>query len=400
MTYLSTRMASLALAFGIFFAISCSSTEPIVTSQPQSTPELSYEQQLREIDNKIAESPENEELRIEKARLLTSYAASYSSPEQRISLYRNLKDLSQRNNPEIDSIIKSAWNKEHSTGVRLLQEQSDTNLQNSNAIVAHFDNAITLIPDSLQSYTLKATTLYRIGNLHDAIETLEIAKENTDANPAKIDEKIAYLNLESGNLQEAVVMYHQLSEAYPDNDHYRNGLINAMIINEQHEDTIAMLRELSESYPARFFYQESLATETYFLVKKESELLLQTDPDQTNLSQQLNRIISYLDESHELFTSLSSQAPVNEESTLRIAAFYKNSAQLLGTLADELPIEESEQEMLEERFIAFLEHSLPSWERLTEMNPDNMDYLLNLQEVYRFLGMDEEADAIERSINF
>ncbi len=399
----STRMASLVLAFGIFFAFSCSTTETTVTNQQNSSPVQSYDQQLQELNYRIAESPGQGELYIKKAKILSEYSATFSNPAQRLPLYRNLKDLSlsdQGNLPEIEAIIKSAWNKEHSSGLRELQEQTETNLQEHPSIIAHFDNAITLIPDSLQTYFLKATTLYRTGNLHDAIGTLETAKNFTAENHSEIDEKIAYLNLESGNVQEAISMYNQLAETYPDVEHYQNGLINALIINEQHEDAITMLRELSETYPVRFFYRESLATETYFLVKKESESLLQSDPDQTNISENLDRIISYLDESHELFNSLSSQIPVHEEGTLRIAAFYKNSAILLGTLTDELPLKQDEQEMLEDRYINFLEHSLPLWERLTEMNPDNMDYILNLQEVYRTLGMDEEADAIERSITF
>lgn len=403
MIHLSTRTVGLALAFGIFFAISCTSTENVVQAPQEQSSEPTYDEQLLSLEKRISESPDNQRLYVEKAQLLSDYAASFGSPDQRLNLYRNLKDLSsgaRGNHPEIISIKRNAWHKEHSSGVRLLQQSSDISHGQAQTIVAHFDNAITLIPDSLQTYNLKATTLYRIGNLHAAIESLETAKSFKEGSTSNLDEKIAYLHLESGNIQEALSIYNRLSERYPDDENYRNGLINALILNEQHEEVIAILKELSELYPARFFYQEALATETFFLVKKKSEQLLQSDPEELNIEEELNIITTYLNESHSMFNSLSSDAPVYEESTLRIAAFYKNSASLLSSLADELDIETAKREELETMYITFIEYSLPSWERLTEINPNNLDYLVNLKEVYQALGMDEEADAIERSLNF
>ncbi len=396
-------MAGLALAFGIFFAISCTSTENIVQTPHEHSSEPTYDEQLRNINEQISISPDNQRLYVEKAQLLSGYAASFGSPGQRLNLYKNLRDLSTGNHgnqPEITSIKKNAWNKEQSNGVRLLQEDSDISHEQAQIIIAHFDNAITLIPDSLQTYNLKATTLYRIGNLHAAIETLETAKTFKTGSTSNLDEKIAYLHLESGNIQEALSLYNQLSEAYPDDENYLNGLINALILNEQHEEAISILKELSEQYPARFFYQEALATETFFLVRKKSEELLQSNPDELNVEEKLNMITTYLSDSHSIFDALSSDAPIHEESTLRIAAFYKNSASLLSSLADELEIEAEIKEELEEMYLTFTEKSLPSWERLAEINPNNLDYLVNLKEVYQALGMNEEADAIERSINF
>lgn len=396
-------MAGFALAFGIFFAISCTSTENVVQTQQDNSSEETFDEQLRNVNERITQTPDNQQLYVEKARLLSNYAATFSSPDQRLILYKNLRDLSNENSgnqPEIVSIKKDAWNKEHSSGLQLLQKDSDIFHEQSQTIIAHFDNAITLIPDSLQTYNLKATTLYRIGNLHAAIETLETAKSFKTISTSNLDEKIAYLHLESGNIQEALSFYNQLSEAYPDDENYRNGLINALILNEQHEEAVAILKDLSEQYPARFFYREALATETFFLVKNRSEELLQSDPDELNVEENLNTIIAYLNDSHSIFNALSSDAPVNEESALRIAAFYKNSAHMLSTLADELEIEAEKKEELEAMYLAFIENSLPSWERLTEINPNNLDYLVNLKQAYQALGMDEEADAIQRSINF
>ena len=403
MIHLSTRMASLVLAFGIFFAISCTSTKNVVQIPNENSSEETFDEQLRSLNERITESPDDQQLYVEKARLLADYATTFSMPDQRLKLYKNLRNLSSENHgkqADIVSIKKDAWNKEHNSGLQLLQEDSDISYQQAQIIIAHFDNAITLIPDSLQTYNLKATTLYRIGNLHAAIETLETAKTFKSTNTSTLDEKIAYLHLESGNIQEALYLYNKLSEVYPDDENYRNGFINTLILNEQHEEAISILKELSEQYPARFFYQEALATETFFLVRKKSEELLQSNPDELNVEEKLNMITTYLSDSHSIFDALSSDAPIHEESTLRIAAFYKNSASLLSSLADELEIEAEIKEELEEMYLTFTEKSLPSWERLAEINPNNLDYLVNLKEVYQALGMNEEADAIERSINF
>lgn len=393
-------MVSLVLTFGIFFALSCSTIENTEIPQQESSPQHTYDQQLRDLNNQISQSPGDTHLHEKKAELLFDYATSFSTPQQRLPLYANLHDLSgeDRSNQKINSIIKKAWSSEHSSGIRLLQQDESNEFVQQ--IIAHFDNAITLIPDTLVTYSLKAATLYENGNLHSAIETLETAKAKTGGNEEQLDEKIAYLNLESGNLQEAVLIYHSLTESNPDNEHYKHGLINAMIINEQHEDVISILRRLSEEFPARIAYQEALATETFFFVKKESEYLLLSDPESSDISGGVATIISYLEEAHTIFNSLSSQVPLNEENTLRLAAFYKNSATIIGTLANELPLDDDKKEELEIVYIDFLEQSLPSWERLSELNPDNIDYLLNLKQVYEYLGMDEESEAVERSLTF
>ena len=47
-----------------------------------------------------------------------------------------------------------------------------------------------------------------------------------------------------------------------------------------------------------------------------------------------------------------------------------------------------------------MEYSLPIWERLAELNPENMGYISNLHQVYLELGMNEDAESLERSYNF
>ncbi|MDR9365242.1 MAG: hypothetical protein RI575_07890 [Balneolaceae bacterium] len=49
---------------------------------------------------------------------------------------------------------------------------------------------------------------------------------------------------------------------------------------------------------------------------------------------------------------------------------------------------------------SFMEYALPLWERLAEINSDNLGYINNLYQVYLELDMQEEAESIERSYNF
>lgn len=391
------------LAFGIFFTLSCSTLENTETHRDLSAQE-NYNNQLRDINLQIEGSPNDRQLKSQKAEILINFASSYSDPFSRKPLYVNLRELADEadgSNPAITNTLKKAWNNEQNSAVRLLQKDDSDGFDDTfHEIIAHFDNAITIIPDSLVTYRLKANTLYKNGSLHDAIQTLETAKANTGKDEAEIDEKIAYLNLESGNLNEAVVIYSSLADRFPDNEHFKHGLINALIINEQHEAAVELLQELSEKYPTRFFYRESLATETYFLIRKELENLLIGETNSEMIRDDLDSIYKLLDEAHTLFTSLSSQAPVQEENTLRMAAFYKNSASIIDTIINELELQNEEKEIFEDQYIQFLEHALPAWERLAELNPGNIDYLINLREVYQNLGMDDDAEAVERSLNF
>lgn len=398
MTHQIPRMLSLALAFGIFFILSCSTLQD-TESANSSNDETTLQEEISHINRKISENPGNTDLQIEKAKLLYRYSQTLPDPENRNPVYMNIRDIVDRYSAnsgiiiQLDEVLSEAWHTEQQSGIRLLQKNKSNQDQNISTITSHFENAITLIPDSLQTYGLLATTYYQHGNVDQAIETLEQAEEQQDQYQPAVSEKLAYLYLESGDLVEAERRYRDLVEFNPEKLLYKHGLINVLILSDKHDETIDMLEELSEEYPARYSYQESLATELYYLFKAKTEAFVSAGTNNELPNEEREELLTLLSSVHSIFETIQESLPSSEENLFRMASFYKNASQRL----QQLPDEDGE---LDEMEMEFMEYSLPLWEQLAEINSDNLGYVNNLYQVYLELGMQEEAESIERSYNF
>lgn len=398
MTYQTPRMLSLVLAFGIFFTLSCSTLQNTESTNPSNN-EITLQEEISNINREISENPGDIGLQVEKAQLLYLYSQTISAPENRNPVYLNIRDIadSYSSNQEIsnqfDEVLSKAWHTEQQSGIRLLQKNKSAQNQDTSTITSHFENAITVIPDSLQTYSLLATTHYQHGNLNQAIETLEQAEEQRDQYNPTVSEKLAYLYLESGNLVEAERRYRDLVEFNPEKLLYKHGLINVLILSEKHDETIDMLEELSEEYPARYSYQESLATELYYLFKNRTEAFTEEGTNNELSSDEREELTNLLTTVHSIFETFHESLPSSEENLFQMASFYKNASERLQRLPDENgDFDEMESE--------FMKYSLPLWEQLAEINSENLGYINNLYQVYLELGMQEEAESIERSYNF
>lgn len=390
------------LAFGIFFSFSCSNLENTQNSAAPGSDVKSLEKEIQDINREISENPGENSLQIEKANLLFRYAQTMKNPSGRKPVYSNIRNiadnLSAQSENELDTVeevLVKAWRTEHSSGIKLLHKnQSDQSDGNIDEIVSHFENAITIMPDSLKTYSVLATTHYQHGNMSEAIETLKAAGTQRDQAKPEIVEKLAYLYLESGELPEAEMRYRQLVENYPEKLLYKHGLVNVLILSDRHEEAIELLEKLSEEYPTRYNYQESLATELYYLFKKRTEQYVQDGGNSLSKNDR-DELAGLLNSAHSIFESIQESLPTTEENLYRIATFYKNTSLRLKEL---FPM--NEEETFSDLQSQYMKYSLPLWERLAELNPENMGYLSNLHQVYLELGMTEDAESLERSYNF
>ena len=392
-------MLSLALAFGIFFTLSCSTLRDTETAN-SSDDETTLQEQLSDINQEISENPDNSGLQAEKAQLLYRYSQTFSHPDNRNPIYLNMRDIASSYSADseisesLDEILFKAWRTEEQSAINLLQKDTENRSEEEiGRITSHLENAITLIPDSLQAYNLLATTQYQHGNVDQAIQVLEQAEQQRDNYNPAIVEKLAYLYLESGDLVEAEGRYRDLVEFDPDKLLYKHGLINVLILSDKHNETIDMLEELSEEYPTRYSYRESLATELYYLFENKTDEFLSDSSNNELSSEDREELTSLLTSVHSIFESIQESLPTSEENTYRMASFYKKASERLSQLPDS-------GDELNEMENDFMEYSLPLWKRLAEINPENLGYINNLYQVYQDLGMQEEAESIERSYNF
>ncbi len=393
-------MTSILLVFGIFFTLSCATTDRSNNTQPtQETTVNELQDRLSQIDNQLQSDLQNSSLTIEKASLLVRVAEKTNPPSQRLPYYRNLRDMADANyrdqsvNQEIDQYVINSWSFEQSEGVKLLQQNTSAMDELIiDEVVSHFTNAVTVNPDSLVTYNLLANTYYRADRYDQAIQTLESALQNLDSRPSEVREKLAYLYLESGNIDSSIRMYSELADEYPQQAQIKHGLANAYMLNNDHDSAILILRELIVEYPNRIEYKESLAGELYFNFRSNALTLINSSRAITESEK--NEILQKLDEITELYNEIDSTVPLSDENAYRKAAYLKNSA---GYLADLSEISSGNE--LEEYRVDLLTRSLALWERLSENNPDNINYIQNLHDVYVELEMTEEAESLKRSYN-
>lgn len=401
-----TRMAFpifIGIAFGVFFTISCASSNVNDSGSSQLSESL---QALGDLQNQIEENPADIDLKTEKIKILFEIAQRTPSPALRKPYYQNMYDTARdisyyTDTPSrnVTDQINQAWSFEQSQGITLLQQDSTENLdQYFNSIVAHFDNAITVQPDSMMTYSLKATTLYKHGKIEDAIATLETAADVAGNADTEIEEKLAYLYLESGNIEHAVEIYRQLAQTDMSDTNIQNGLVNAYILNEQHQEAVELLRKLTESHPDRYEYQEALATELYYIFDNESGQWLSNANSSPPETSDIEHLLTILQEVDSIFNTLQTDLLASERTTERMASFYKNAALTSSRLAE--ITSGNIHEELRETEIDFYNQALSQWQKLTELQPDNIEYQKNLYQIYLVLNMDEEAQAIERSFNF
>lgn len=396
-------MISLVLIFGIFFAPACSTLFNTSENPETYLENRELAKAYDAVEEQIRENPENTELLLIRARILNDIAIEKENPADRHPDYENLKNSTDeiryrtdQYNSRIDSLLVSSWTFEQQEGVKLLQQENSENFQHkTDRATAHFRNAITLIPDSTVTYSLKATTHYKNGDTYNAIETLENGREfGADFGP-DLQEKLSYLYLEAGNFEKSVSLYKSLVEEYPENSKYIHGLVNALILKEEHSESISLLRDLIDQYPERNEYQEALAAELYFA---ESRRISDKISGQDEFTfKDVEEIIESFDEISIIYEDLNLVNSRSEESLFRAATFYSSSANHLLNL-NEL-VQDSDNQIADKQ-LAYLEYSIPYWQALTEIFTDSIQYAEQLYRVYRLLDMNDEADLLYQQLNF
>lgn len=397
------RMASFVLAFGIFFTLSCSTLLPTQKTSDELIKEQKFNEALNLVNESIRDNPDNNELRLQKASILYLIARDTDTISERKPTYLNLRttvdDLNSTTETYRDSsnnILIEAWSFEQSEGLRYLQqEDTDTYDRYFDRITAHLTNAITIMPDSMSAYSLLSTTYYRHGDTQLALNTIREAVNKSENPPNAILEKKAFLHLETGNIEESLRLYKTLAENDSSDGRYRRGLVNVLILNEDHTQAIEILENLVEQFPTRPDYLEALATQTYYLAEKQMLSIIEESSNGETSNEKLTEVIDHLKRAESYYSDLDLQGLNSEDRIYRIAQFYTSSAQILNRL-DDVNSSESVASLSYE----FLNSSLPYWRELTESNPDNLTYRNSLYDIYVKLDMTEEATRLDQQINY
>lgn len=400
-----TRKILLLITFGFLFFASCSTFFQTLTldQTEQEFQNENYDSALNSINRILQEQPQNQDALWLKSRTLNELAREQERPERRFNYFREMRMTLEELDPDFktqqrDSLIIAAWNREQNAGLRLLQQdQSERFHQHFYPIIAHFENALAINPDSSTTYNLKATTYYTNGDVPNAVETLEEAKNHINPLPTALREKLAFLYLEAGKIEESIAEYLSLYNEFPEDDEILHGLVNAYILGDHHEESVHILRDLTQENQDQTDYHETLATELYFLIESRADELLSNQPGETEFNEQVETLFDNLEEAEQHFIEVRENHPETAEIIYITAAFYKNVS---GKLFDLSALAESPlSTTLEDKALELLESAVPLWESVVEQNPENPEMWKSMYQVYSKLGMDEEAESAREQTN-
>ena len=245
---LLTRWAVL-VALGFF--LGCSNTLKTVESLVQ---EQAYFQALKELEEGLEKRPVNEQLWLEQGRIHLIYSET-DEPIQRTYHYKTAYfsfEEAQRlgvdstQNAEIDNLLQRYWTQEHNAGIRALESgEYDDRLRDASS---HLRNAVELKPNEISSYIALSNSYYSAAKIKLAFKTLRDAEENLDTPNAQIYEKLGFLSLEQGDIEESITFY-QRSLEIADNKNAAFGLVNAYILSGESLMAVELLSSLLERYP-------------------------------------------------------------------------------------------------------------------------------------------------------
>ena len=240
-----------AIIVALGFFLGCSNTLKTVESLVQ---EQAYFQALKELEEGLEKRPENEQLWLEQGRIHLIYSET-DEPIQRTYHYKTAYfsfeeaqrlgvDSTQK--AEIDNLLQRYWTQEHNAGIRALESgEYDDRLRDASS---HLRNAVELKPNEISSYIALSNSYYSAAKIKLAFKTLRDSEENLDTPNAQIYEKLGFLSLEQGDIEESITFY-QRSIEIADNKNAAFGLVNAYILSGESLMAVELLSSLLERYP-------------------------------------------------------------------------------------------------------------------------------------------------------
>ncbi len=415
------RMASLLLAFGLLFG--CSSTLPDLYQARMNMDEAQYEEALESINREIDENPSNPEAYYLKGNILFELALNHQNPSDRTPLYEDMREALVQSRDlyrdsssairsvelnNINNLLNNGWTKEYRSGLTYIESDTLTNDITFPEALAHFDNAITLVPDSIQAYRHKARIQYRQGNHNAAINTLRSILEQYERPAPATLEQLAYLYQKTGAFDQAVSLYEEAFRQSEDNTNLVHGLINAYIERGSHQSAVRLLDTLVSRYPGNASYRLTYGGELYQLASAELDTIKsyagdtpaptsKSDSRKQAISTHWQRADTLLQKARRQYAKADSMNPNSPDIDYSAALFYKNLALDYRAVVPILPNDyTSNAKSTVEEHLKMAIHHL---EEAVAQNPENPQFWSQLYQLYSHFGMKEKANKARNKAN-
>lgn len=416
----------------------CESTDPLVRDAQTSIQLMEYEEALEHTERALEEDPTNVLAHYYRGFALGLIAEELQPPSDRKPYYEEVResmrlakmyaDTMDRQPSEIDDIddfIISLWATEHNAGVEIMTDDSVRQAtQNPDMTArAHFENAVTIEPDSAISYIVLATIHYQQGDLEGSTRQYEAAFERLSRPDYEDYEFLISLYFMQQRYYEARDLALRAMDDYPQETLFAQFLADSYLETGEFDEAMDMLRGLIDESPNNPQYRMALGTHLYRTGQEyldqaignyrqayqmEGNLAQLSSAERSNLEEEIAQLKSEGEELEARGADLADQAveqirivtdlePHNDNAYNILGIIFQNRAASLFDKRNNTRDNQLAQQ-IDDQARDILQYSRESYERATELNPDDPDYWEALFQIYTTLGMDEEAEeAMERA---
>lgn len=370
-----TRLTGLLLVAGFFY--SCGSSQINID---ELLVDNNYQQALEEIDTRLTEDPNQPQLYIQRAQI-NAILAQDTDPEMRTEFYSSISndfdsaieyDANQEQVSTVDSLKQQYWKDEHNAGLQVSENSAITNRYQR--AVIHFQNALILRRDAVSTYRNLSVAQFNLGDINDAINSLEMALSYSDDPSAELYENLGYLYLEIGNPAEAARYYELANTDLSGDLNLAFGLINAYISNGDSENAVNMLETLVEENPENADLRNVYGTQLYQITSEILEDLKSAyNNNDSTLADQIRLEAEGMGETaEEQLIEAFKRDTSNIEYLESLAVFYNNlSAQYLSLRNTAF---EEDKEAIRRKAFTLIDFAIDYYERLTDLDPNNQEY--------------------------
>lgn len=371
-----TRYASLVLAIGFF--VSCSSSK---FSTDKLLSEGKYQEAIDKIVVELSRNPSSS-LYFQKGKIHGLIAQDNNVQEREYDYLQMVGAFDSSRvyqndyendfiETEIDSLVYYYWELEHRSGLSEYEKNSDSTLT---LAISHFNNAIVIDSEQVESYKSLSIALYNNNDIDGAITTLKKA-ESIKSTDTKIFENLGFLYLEIGNPEQSIVYYQKANQDLIKNKNIAFGLVNAYISQNRTSEATSFLSKLVEEYPKEAklhnVYGSQLFNQVSELFPNLNTSYASSDTSTVNtlkveIEGLSEKAENQLIEAYKVDTS-------SIEFTESLAVFYNNmSGNYFSTHAFAF---DSDKNDIKKKALSLTDFAITYYKKLAELNSDNDGYL-------------------------
>ncbi len=432
----SLMKKSFSVLSALIILAACAVTDPNIETAKLNVKNGEYEKAIESVGKAIEIDPANGSAYEYRGNILGELAQKKNNPSDRSELYNKMvQDYSKATelykmapDAEAKSLLMENnmvryWANEFNAGVKLVQGESPTSEQLSKAVV-HLKNAVSIMPDSLNSQTTLAEIQYMNKDLEGAIASLSKAIDMNKTPEVNLYLRLAAFQDLAGSKNQSIETLKKAKELFLDNIDIVQSLANAYLSTNDIENALAAVKTLIERDPENAQYRLVYGTQLYnttdgltteaeanyeriSILKKDlknakgkkAQAMVKNELDSLRVSNQaLNKQINELTDQ-----ALVQMKVVTELKPDDASALYTTGIIIQNRAANLFKERDSTEDnkraaKLDTEAKDVLRDALVYYEKAIELKPEETEYWMTLFKVYTTLGMTDKAQqAMEKA---